>query len=236
MKRSALCTVLLGVLAFGALPTSAATFRTGTTRNDYSTPRSSQTAQARAACESDGAVVSTALAAFDAQKPNVVPTMTALTSTAHGGPYLRNTPFNPAIYEFSISRGVLKLAVIKALGPPTLYASPINYTGPKSCYGVRVLPGVQMFLKAIAQCQADGATVATGMAAYKAEVGEAPSMSELLSSANGGPYLRSAPHNPKYYEFSISQGVLKLATVRSEGPPIVYAAPVIYRGPESCTI
>jgi hypothetical protein len=204
--------------------------------NDRLAPRSSQTAQARAACEADGATVSTALSAFEAQNPSAIPTMTTLTSTAHGGPYLRNAPFNPAIYKFSISRGVLKLAAIKSLGPPTTYASPITYTGPKSCSGVRVLPGVQTFLKAVAQCQADGATVATGMAAYMAEVGKAPSMSDLLSSANGGPYLRSAPHNPKYYEFSISQGILKIATVKSDGPPVLYTSPFRYEGPESCGI
>ncbi|MGC2150398.1 MAG: hypothetical protein WA618_00030 [Terriglobales bacterium] len=178
--------------------------------------------------------MSTALAAFAARNPNLVPTMAMLASKVHGGPFLRNAPFNPEIYKFSVSHGILMLAVIKSLGPPTTYASPVAYTGPSSCSGVRVLPGIQTFLKAVAQCQADGATVATGMAAYEAEVDKTPTMSDLLSSANGGPYLRNVPHNPKYYEFSISNGQLRLATVRSEGPPITYAAPVSYEGPASC--
>jgi hypothetical protein len=73
------------------------------------------------------------------------------------------------------------------------------------------------------------------MSAYVAtNPGKVPTMAALVSSARGGPYIQNAPYNPAYYKFSISHGVLKLAAVKSLGPPIVYAAPVTYRGPQSC--
>jgi hypothetical protein len=73
------------------------------------------------------------MAAFSAQHPGVVPTMALLTSSANGGPYIQGSPYNPAYYKFSISHGVLKLAVVKSLGPPITFATPLTYIGPKSC-------------------------------------------------------------------------------------------------------
>jgi hypothetical protein len=226
--------MVLAALGFCVGVAGASTRRIDTKSNVHLTQRSSQTNQAERACEADGATVSTAMAAFVAQNPGLVPTMTALTAKAHGGPYLQNAPFNPAYYEFSISHGVLKVAVAKSLGPPTEYTTPAAYSGPQSCSGVRVLSGTLTFVRAIAACQADGATVATAMAAYLAQNGNKPSMGDLISSANGGPYLQNAPRNPKYYKYSIVGGALMLASVKSEGPPVTYAHPISYEGPASC--
>jgi hypothetical protein len=175
------------------------------------------------------------MAAFSAQNPGTVPTMTILTSSADGGPYITEAPFNPAYYKFSISHGVLKLAVVKSISPHITYYETVSYAGPNNCAGVRALPGSQHVAGAIAACQADGATVQTAIAAYMAQnPGSVPTMTVLTSRDNGGPYISNAPHNPKYYKYSISNGVLKLAEVKSSGPPIAYEAPVTYTGPESC--
>jgi hypothetical protein len=175
------------------------------------------------------------MSAFSAENPGAVPTMAALISSAKGGPYIQDAPFNPAYYKFWISHGALKLAAVKSVSPHITYKDAVSYTGPKSCAGVRALPGSQNLMRAIAECQADWATVATAMAAFSAEnPGTVPTMSAIISSANGGPYIQSAPYNPKYYKFSISHGLLKLAEVKSIGPPITYATPTTYEGPESC--
>ncbi len=89
---------------------------------------------AKAACQADGATVSTAMAAFKAQNPTVVPTQGLLTGTGttavtDGGPYVQSWPSNGTHYAFSINAGVLQVAV-----PST--GTPGNYTGPGSCSGV----------------------------------------------------------------------------------------------------
>jgi hypothetical protein len=91
--------------------------------------------------------------------------------------------------------------------------------------------------KARAECQADGATVSVAIAAFESNnPGKFPTMAELVSSAHHGPYLQRVPKNT-YYKFSInSHGVLKIATAKSLGPPIVYRAPVPFEGPSSCAM
>ena len=87
-----------------------------------------------AACQADGATVSTAIAAFHAQNPNVTVSQTALTSsnTTLGGPYVQSWPNNTA-YAFKLtSAGVLQVAIIKN-GTPQTYQ---NYTGPSSCSAI----------------------------------------------------------------------------------------------------
>jgi hypothetical protein len=184
MKRVVIGVMVLAALGLSVGVAGACTRRIDTKSVTHLTQRSSQTTQAERACEADGATVSTAMAAFAAQNPGTVPTMTTLISQENGGPYIENAPVNPAYYKFSISHGVLKVAAAKSLGPPMVYATPVTYTGPESCRGVRVLPGTLTFLRAVAGCQADGATVSTAMAAYLAQTGRA-SMADLISSANG---------------------------------------------------
>jgi hypothetical protein len=94
----------------------------------------SQTSQARASCEADGATVATTMAAYEVENPGRFPTMADLISSTHGGPYLENAPFNPAYYKFSIvSHGVLMIATVKSLGPPIVDRTPVPYKGPSAC-------------------------------------------------------------------------------------------------------
>ena len=88
-----------------------------------------------AACQADGATVSTAMAALEAQYPNTPLTSTGLISSANGGPYLQSWPNNSSHYAFSITAG--------ATGPSGLNIDPAGvaapgyvYAGPSSCQGV----------------------------------------------------------------------------------------------------
>lgn len=56
-----------------------------------------------AACQSDGATVATALAAFNAQNSGVIPTETLLTGTTDGGPYIASWPSNLPHYAYGLS-------------------------------------------------------------------------------------------------------------------------------------
>src|ERR1700679_3295825 len=56
-----------------------------------------------AACQADGATVSTAIAALEAQYPGTAWTSgvnSSLTTTANGGPYIQSWPNNSAHYTF----------------------------------------------------------------------------------------------------------------------------------------
>jgi prepilin-type N-terminal cleavage/methylation domain-containing protein len=69
---------------------------------------------AQAACKSDGASIQTAMAAFNANNPGVIPTAGAsgnLTASALGGPYLQSWPSNGTHYTFTITAlGALQVA------------------------------------------------------------------------------------------------------------------------------
>ena len=88
---------------------------------------------AQAACEADGATVSTALSAYNNQNPGVPATTNALTSgTTENGmnPYIQSWPSNDPHYAFSLaSDGTLQIAV------PT-GTTPGPYTGVSSCSNV----------------------------------------------------------------------------------------------------
>ena len=82
-----------------------------------------------AACQADGATVSTAMAAYVAQN-STAPTATLLTTTPSATqPYLQSWPSNSPHYAFTISAGVLQIAVPSS-------ATPVTYTGPGSCSAV----------------------------------------------------------------------------------------------------
>jgi prepilin-type N-terminal cleavage/methylation domain-containing protein len=88
---------------------------------------------AEAACEADGATVSTALAAFNNQNPNATATEPDLlngTSANGMNPYIQSWPSNDPHYAFSLdTNGVLDLTV------PT-GGSTNPYTGVSSCSSV----------------------------------------------------------------------------------------------------
>jgi prepilin-type N-terminal cleavage/methylation domain-containing protein len=96
-----------------------------------------------AACQADGATVSTALSAFNAQNPGLEVAGTAmqtlLTGTTDNGPYIQSWPNNLPHYRFYMDPtvvGQLDLAttpvdavLIGSTGSP--------YTGPSSCANVQ---------------------------------------------------------------------------------------------------
>ena len=62
-------------------------------------------------CVADGDTINVAMAAFEANSPKVVPTISRLLSKANGGPYLTSWAHNAPFYTYSISpRGVLLVA------------------------------------------------------------------------------------------------------------------------------
>jgi hypothetical protein len=80
------------------------------------------------ACQADGAVVTTAMAAFRAETHGKTPTIVLLTGKKDGGPYLENWPHNKPHYTYTLNAsGVLFLAAPSA-------AKPIRYRGPNGCY------------------------------------------------------------------------------------------------------
>jgi prepilin-type N-terminal cleavage/methylation domain-containing protein len=58
-----------------------------------------------ASCQADGATVSTAISAFNAQNANVTPTPALLTGTTDGGPYLQSFPSNIPHYAYAVADG-----------------------------------------------------------------------------------------------------------------------------------
>lgn len=91
-----------------------------------------------AACQADGATVSTAFAAFRAQNPtvtlsNVVEADLYKTSTTHNGgqgPYIQSWP-NATSYTYSLPGGVLSLQKNNSSGKAVGTAIP--YDGPGTC-------------------------------------------------------------------------------------------------------
>jgi prepilin-type N-terminal cleavage/methylation domain-containing protein len=82
-----------------------------------------------AACQADGATVSTAMAAYVAQN-NTAPTATLLTTTPSATqPYLQSWPSNSPHYAFTIVTGALDISVPSS-------AAAVAYTGPGSCSAV----------------------------------------------------------------------------------------------------
>jgi hypothetical protein len=176
------------------------------------------------------------MAAFEAQHPGTAVTAHALVERWPEGQYLTNWPNNPGYYRFSIKSGVLKLAVLKFVGPPFVYSNSTKYVGPQSCSSVRAFIGTQRVLQAVAACQADGATVSTAMAAFHDQnPGVRPTAHSLVTGTNEGPYIQSWPYNPAYYRFSIKDGVLEISIVTSHGPPATFSTPSPYKGPQDCS-
>jgi hypothetical protein len=125
------------VVAAGAVVASHYTFSSPNSAMSTSTTAlPANIRQAYRACVADGATLSTAIAAFDAQNPGLVPTEKRLTfgTAASGyGAYLQNWAFNPNFYNYSLKNGVLYLqpgadGFLSIVPPPGL-----KFTGPKTC-------------------------------------------------------------------------------------------------------
>jgi prepilin-type N-terminal cleavage/methylation domain-containing protein len=106
---------------------------------------------ATAACQADGATVSSAIAAFNTQNPGAaVTTVGLLSGTAQNGnnAYIQSWPSNTPHYAFEISTGVgapggataanqLEISNTPAgTVDPTVQGNYNPYTGPSSCVGV----------------------------------------------------------------------------------------------------
>jgi prepilin-type N-terminal cleavage/methylation domain-containing protein len=104
-----------------------------------------------AACQADGATVSSAISDFNTQNPNDTPTPDKLKNgtIANGdNPYIETWPANLPHYDFEISTGAGVPGNATAAGQlmvsispadnvdPTNLANYNQYTGPSSCLGV----------------------------------------------------------------------------------------------------
>jgi len=92
-----------------------------------------------AACQADGATVSTALAAFHAQNPDVTANTANLIATTTtkdlGGPYIQSWP-NATSYAYTLvapASGFYRPTLQVATVGITPAVGPINYVGPATC-------------------------------------------------------------------------------------------------------
>jgi prepilin-type N-terminal cleavage/methylation domain-containing protein len=88
-----------------------------------------------AACQADGATVSSAIAALETQDPGTTWTSGAssnLVSGAPGGPYLQSWPNNTAHYSFGGSGTLVSSLTITPVSTGSSHA----YVGPSSCNAV----------------------------------------------------------------------------------------------------
>jgi hypothetical protein len=214
---------LVAVLAIQTSPTSDAAASVGATRaSSGATHLESHDATSPAgACQSDGAVITTALAAFRAEHPHVTPTRKRLLKGFNGHPYLQGWSYPQPFYSYSISsKGKLLLAIPAS-------TETYVFDNPAQC---EKLKGVTIQrIDRDDSCRADGATVAVAMAAFAAQNPHlTPSRKLLVSKKHGGPYLTGWPHYPPWYAYSLSaHGVLMISIPAR-------ATPSAYRGPRVC--
>jgi len=96
-----------------------------------------------AACQADGATISTAAAAFTAQNPGTTVTQALLLDTSgnygasSGGNYIQSWPSNLPHYKFQIAAGVLQVDVAPAGNVTAGSNTWVNYTGPTVCSTVQ---------------------------------------------------------------------------------------------------
>jgi hypothetical protein len=206
MLAVALALVLTGTLVPAVLRAGAVT--------------SSQVLQA---CETDGSLIETALAAYVAHNPGAPVSEAALLEKSHGGPYISRWSTNVDFYQFSVSSKKLHVQSAKFGSVRVLY------TSPASCVAAGVSRPTNWAtpadLAALNHCQADGAILGTAMQAFR-DVNPRITISEayLLSKKYQGPYLRSWPTDPHYFQFSIRGGVLFLQSALG-GIPMRYTSP-----------
>jgi len=94
-----------------------------------------------AACQADGATLSTAISAFHAQNPNITPSQSLLTATTAatkktGGPYIQSWP-NATSYTYTLvttSGSTNATLTVKATTPVSGFpTTAVAYTGPAVC-------------------------------------------------------------------------------------------------------
>lgn len=94
---------------------------------------------ARAACQADGATVSSAISDLNNEYPNVFAANAAtspvsaenlLLGSAYGGPYVTSWPDNLPHYAFSINSSGVLLVSVDVNGSLN---TPVPYAGPSSC-------------------------------------------------------------------------------------------------------
>ncbi len=89
---------------------------------------------------------------------------------------------------------------------------------------------------AISACEADGTTIETAIAAFNANnPGVQVTQPLLLGNTDGGPYLQSWPSNLPHYAYSISAGVLQIATGPTAGAVTTSSPFSPYTGVGSCS-
>src|ERR1700679_1844240 len=87
-----------------------------------------------AACQADGATVSSAIAVWEAQYPGTVVSQLNLTGTADGGPYIQSWPNNTSHYTYTLNgTGTTPFALQLAVGS----GAAGQYNGPSSCNSVK---------------------------------------------------------------------------------------------------
>jgi hypothetical protein len=130
-RQTVIIVLAMVVIAAGAVLVSHYAFSSHSPA--FTTPTTAPTtapnSQAYRACVADGATISTAIAAFDAQNPGTVPTEASLVGgTANSnGPYLQGWANNPNFYVYILKNGILYLR------SSTSGTTPIQFTGPSSC-------------------------------------------------------------------------------------------------------
>lgn len=87
-----------------------------------------------AACQADGATVSTALSAFNALNPNDTANSGLLIGTADGGPFIQSWP-NATSYSYSLTGtpGAYVLTVKNAKGTKSAVYNGVGALGPSAC-------------------------------------------------------------------------------------------------------
>jgi len=87
-----------------------------------------------AACQADGATVSTAISAFNALNPNDTATSALLTGSTDGGPFIQSWP-NATSYSYSLSGtpGAYVLTVKNTKTAATAIYNGTGGLGPSAC-------------------------------------------------------------------------------------------------------
>jgi hypothetical protein len=168
-------------------------------------------------CQSVGATIATALAAFRAENPGITPTEALLVSHHD----IDNWPQTAPYFTYSLNAaGTLQVSVPSSAATKT-------YEGPSAC---KKLNGVtSSTIRVLGACEADGATISVAIAAFHAQNPSiTPTEKNLVGSAHGGPYLKNWAHNSPHYAFTLSHAGSLLISIPAT------ARAKAYVGPSSC--
>jgi prepilin-type N-terminal cleavage/methylation domain-containing protein len=94
---------------------------------------------ALAACQSNGATISTGMAAFATENPGITVSQTLITGSSDGGPFIQSWPSASPHYAFQISTAAGAPTGATAAGQLFVTVgsgTAILYAGPSSCTGV----------------------------------------------------------------------------------------------------